>query len=218
MAYAGIKWGLEEDVVYHGGLSRGVLYPSSDSPVAWNGLVSVDETVSSSEPVPRYFDGKRVYNHYNPRNFDGTLRTYTLPQAFRTCLGEVNIIPGLVIGDQIRKTFNLSYATNVNENHKIIHMLYNVMATPTSINHVTQTNRTNATLHAYKLSATPPKITLQRPTAHLMINSSRMPDYIFAAVEDMLYGSATKAPTFPTQDVLYQLIGNPLLEPLAEPV
>lgn len=214
----GVTW-LETERSYQSGVSHGVLFPPTGAAVPWNGLTSVQEVIASADAVARYMDGVKRYDAVPKRVYQGLLSTYTIPRAFAPCLGEVDVVPGITLTRQPRKRFNLTYETNVNGEGRIIHLVSNVTANPRPRPQSTISEKVSPSLQTFQLNAVPPTdASIPWPTAHLMVDSTKMPDYIFKGVEDLIYGADGRNPFFPNFNVLRYIIGNPLIEPLMEPI
>lgn len=197
-----IVWDLLEDIRYEAGLDRGVLYPITSPPVAWNGLVAVNETVENSETYEFYYNGVRKYVDISPGDFAATLEALTYPDAFLEFDGwsPFDEVSGIFIDNQPRKTFHLSYRTLVGDTvdgvdfaYKI-HLLYNLVAEPSSANRKTLSDSIDPNIFSWDLKSVPITVDGRAPSAHIVLDSRKMYATTLAAVEDILYGTATTAP------------------------
>lgn len=199
-----LEWDKAGARVYETGVDRGVLYLKDGRVVPWNGLTSVDDN-SSADLKSYYLDGVKILDHVTPGDFSAKLGAFTYPDEFEEVVGAPQIAPGLTFYDQQSKSFNLSYrtrvATDLDENYGYkIHLLYNVVAVPDSHKYESIQERINAPEFAWSLSGTPPIGTIDgiRPTAHVSIDSTEAREDLLQQLEDILYGTSTTAPRFPT--------------------
>jgi hypothetical protein len=202
-----LQWDQIGDRRYESGLDRGVLYPRDKPAVPWNGLVSVTETIERE--VKSYFlDGIKFLDHQVPGTYSAKLGAYTYPDELEELLGISEITSGLYAHDQRTATFNLSYRTlegNALEgseaNYKI-HLVYNILATPTSVAFNTLSDSPNAALFEWTLSGTPTQLFGIRPTSHISLNSRELSPGLLAEIEGLLYGTD----------------GDPDADPVIEPI
>jgi hypothetical protein len=189
--------------IYQNGIDRGVLYRLDGVVAVWNGLTSIED-VSTTELKSYYLDGVRYLNSIIPGDFSGTLKAYTYPEEFDAVNGIETIAPGLVYYDQPSTSFNLTYRTHVgNDLEGIdhgykIHLLYNLIANESSFTVDTLKEQSEPTEFEWILTGTPPKITGHRPTVHISIDSNDTDPDILSYIEDILYGTDTTAPYFPS--------------------
>ena len=128
---------------YETGVDRGVLYPPSGDAVPWNGLISVNETVSR-EVKPYYIDGVKFLDHHVPGSYSAKLSAFTYPDEMDALIGTQEFSPGVFVHDQRSpKLFNLSYRTRVGNDiegmdHAYkVHILYNLLATLDDVTYTT---------------------------------------------------------------------------------
>src|SRR5580765_2617317 len=129
-------WDTAGSKVYETGLDKGVLYLSDGSAVPWNGLTSIVEKFDKeSESV--YYDGMKITDLVYLGDFAATLKAITYPDQFIELDGYGFLRQGMYVGNQLPKTFSLSYRTRIGNDvdgdvagYKI-HILYNLTAIPT---------------------------------------------------------------------------------------
>lgn len=194
-----LKWDLTGERVYETGLDRGVLFPMGDSGayekgVAWNGLSSVNESPSGGEPNAVWADNMKYLNLMSAEDFGATVEAYTYPLEFEECDGSAEIAPGVTIGQQDRKMFGMSYRTLIGNDvvgtklgYKI-HLIYGAQASPSEKNRTTVNESPEATAFSWELSTTPVDVPGYKPTAHLVIDSTKTSAEKLAALEKLLYG------------------------------
>ena len=134
-------WDQTGERLYETGVKNGVLYPQGDNGaypkgVAWNGLTAVTESPSGAEANPLYADDIKYLNLLSTEEFGATIEAYTYPEEFEACDGSAEIVEGVTIGQQKRKTFGMAYKTvlgNDTENNNYgykPHLIYGALAAP----------------------------------------------------------------------------------------
>lgn len=217
-----LTWGNPGERFYETGTDRGVLYVDGVG-VAWNGLVSVDESPSGGSSEPYYIDGVKYLDRSSPEEFEATLEAFTYPDAFASCDGSEQLANGLAISQQRRKAFGLVYRTKVGNDidgvdHAYkLHIVYNAKAAPTNRGYKTQGDSADPSTFSWKITTRPQKFVDPffgvMYGAHLVIDSRVTYPWAMQAVEDVLFGSDTAAPTLPGPTELLQLfVDNALLK------
>lgn len=210
-----LTWGEALDRRFESGLDRGVLYLQGSSfnwpGVAWNGLISVNKT-SGKTITPVNFDSQVISNVVSMGAFAGTLTAITYPDEFSTYEGEYQIRTGIYLTDQYPKVFCLSYRTLVGDavagqeaGYKI-NIIYNLLAVPADRGYTTISDSPDATEFSWNLAAVPPDALGHRPTAHIILDSTRMSRTLLNAVEDMLYGTSSVDAYLPPFEDLMDLL------------
>lgn len=210
-----IEWGALVDRKYESGVDRGVFYPKTGAGVAWNGLVSVMESVDDTTQTLTYFDGEKVWNQLSLGTFQATLAAFTYPEEFEEYDGHVDHI----FFEQPRKVFDLCFRTLIGdaveglERGYKLHLVYNALAGPSGISHATLDDGTSAETFSWNISTSPAPIEgpvpLEggvRPSAHIVIDSTVVNEGVMEEVEDLLYGSSVGGvPHMPTPQALLDL-------------
>lgn len=200
---AAITWDNVSERTYQTGVDRGVLYPTDGPPVAWNGLIGVEES-SNSELKSYYLDGVKFLENLSPGEFQGKLKAITYPEEFNRVTGLAIVSPGLIVTEQQPKRFSLSYRTLVGnpiegtEYGYKIHILYNLLANPDTKSYQTLGDVAQPMEFAWNLTGTPPRIHKFRPTVHVVIDSRTTPIDVLTMIETRLYGSETMTPSLPS--------------------
>lgn len=202
-----ISWGDNDSRLYESGVDRGVLYLSGYAGVPWNGLVSVAEAPSGGEPKPYYLDGYKYLNVMSAEEYAATIEAYYAPSIFSQCEGVASISNGLFATQQRRKQFNFSYRTMISTDANAdlgykIHIVYNALAGTADRTHKTRSNQAEASTLSWSVTSTPKNISGIRPTAHLIIDSTKANPESVAIVEGYLYGGPGIDPFVPTPEQL----------------
>lgn len=200
---ARINWDQTGDRLYETGVEKGVLYPvgtgetAGTYPVgyAWNGLTKVTESPSGAEPSPLYADNQKYLELMSTEEFGATIEAYTYPDEFAECDGSAEIATGVSIGQQTRKAFGFCYKTLIgndvlgtDKGYKL-HLVYGCKAKPSSKDNETVNTDPNAATFSWELSTTPVAVTGKKPTAHIVIDSTKVNANDLAELEAILYGT-----------------------------
>ena len=203
--------------LYETGVKMGVLYVQGEggaynTGVAWNGLTAVTESPSGAEANPMYADDIKYLNLFSAEEFGATVEAYTYPEEFEQCDGSASITTGVTIGQQERKQFGLCYRTTLgndvdgNDHGYKIHLIYGAKASPSEKAYATINDSPEAITFSWELSTTPVSVTGHKPTANLVIDSTKVAPEKLAKLEAMLYGDASAEPTLPLPDKVVQIL------------
>jgi hypothetical protein len=206
-----LRWAVPGSRRYETGVDHGVLYPINEPGVAWSGLISVTESPTGGDPNPFYMDGIKYQNRARPEEYAATLEAYTYPPQFAKCDGTVALVPGLYVAHQRRRPFHLSYRTLIGTDVKHdygyrIHLVYNVLASPSERNNTTLGEDPEAITFKWSLSTTPMSILGAKPTAHIILDSNELEPAILMMLEDKLYGSDSDQPSMPSLEELKAIL------------
>lgn len=210
-----LLWGQSGDRLYETGLDRGVLYLEDRSGVPWSGLTGIDEDMGGSSGEANYYDGLKYRSSAKLGDFSATLRAFTYPEEFLEYDGAGSIGNGLYVDDQSSKTFSLSYRTLVGddiEGHDRgykIHLVYNIVAEPTSSQHVTHSNSVDLQELSWKIAGRPEVVDGYRPTAHVFFDSRYLSPEKLQTIENTLYGDQDTNAYLPSLVDLFELMTLP---------
>lgn len=222
-----IKWDEVGKRFYETGVSHGVLYPVLDTipqgttnpygdGVAWNGLTAVNQTGSGGEPSPLYADDIKYLNLISTEEAALSIEAYTYPDAFMECDGSRQLVEnsGVYIGQQPRKQFGFSYRTIIGNDVRAndygykIHLVYGCYATPSDRNYATVNDSPEAITFSWEISTTPVEVTGFKPTATLVIDSTKTNPQKLALIETKLYGNGTNPGALPLPDEVVTLLSG----------
>lgn len=196
-----LVWDQSGERFYENGVSKGVLFVADDSHpgqylpgVAWNGLASVSESPSGAEPSPIYADNIKYLNILSVEEFEASIEAYTYPDAFAECDGSAEPVEGMFVSQQPRKTFALAYRTEIGndvtpEKGYKLHIIYGALAAPTEKSYESINDSPEAMTFSWDLTTTPVEVTGYKPTAHVVIDSTKADPALLTALEDILYGT-----------------------------
>ena len=194
-----LKWDATGEHVYETGVDHGVLYPVNAAGayvpgVAWNGLTAVNEQPSGAEATPIYADNIKYLNLLSAESYAATIEAYTYPDEFGACDGSAEIAEGVTIGQQERKMFGFCYRTligddvqNTNRGYKL-HLVYGCVASPSESNNSTVNESPEAKQFSWSVNTTPVTVTGKKPTATVVVDSTKVTESKLAALEEVLYG------------------------------
>lgn len=195
---AKLVWDKTGDRLYETGVKNGVLYiPTAgvySKGVAWNGLTAVTESPSGAEATALYADDTKYLSLMSTEEFGATIEAYTYPDEFAACDGSAELADGVMIGQQKRSTFGLCYKTTIgndtegNDHGYKLHIIYGALAAPSEKAYASINDSPEAITFSWEITTTPVNVTGAKPTASLVIDSTKADPSKLAALEDILYG------------------------------
>lgn len=194
-----LVWDRTGERLYETGTDRGVLYPIQtgglyNRGVAWNGLTAVTESPSGAEASPFYADNIKYLNIMSAEEFGATIEAYMYPDEFAECDGSAEIAPGVSIGQQTRKVFGLCYRTVLgndvdnNDYGYKLHLIYGALAAPSEKGYTTINDSPEPITLSWEISTTPINVAGHKPTAYVVIDSTKVDATKLARLEEILYG------------------------------
>ena len=208
---AKLVWDKTGERLYETGVKQGVLYVQDESGtypkgVAWNGLTNVTESPSGAEATPLYADDIKYLNLMSAEEFGGTIEAYTYPDEFAECDGSAALTTGVYIGQQARKSFGFCYRTTLgndvdNNSHGYkLHLVYGALASPSEKAYATINDSPEAITFSWEFSTTPVNVTGFKPTASIVIDSTKADPTKLAELEKILYGDGETEARLPLPD------------------
>ena len=212
-----IVWDAIGEHTFETGVRNGVLYLKDaegayNTGVAWNGLTSVSESPEGAEATDLYADDIKYLTLMSAENFKATIEAYTYPVEFEECDGSATIANGVVIGQQSRKPFGLCYRTAIgndtdgNEHGYKLHIVYGCQASPSEKQYSTINDSPEAITFSWEVNTTPVNVNGKKPTATLIIDSTKADKAKLTALEAILYGSEEQEPRLPLPDEIATLM------------
>lgn len=214
-----LVWDQTGERFYETGVKQGVLYPQETGGtypkgVAWNGLTAVTESPSGAEATPIYADDIKYLNLVSAEEFGATIEAYTYPDEFAQCDGSAEIAVGVMIGQQSRKTFGLSYKTTLgndtegNDFGYKLHIIYGALAAPSEKGYATINDSPEAITFSWEVSTTPVSVSGFKPTASITIDSTKVDAAKLEALEAILYGGTDNEARLPLPDEIVTVMSN----------
>jgi hypothetical protein len=204
-----LSWDKVGERRYETGVSKGVLYIPDvngvyNTGVAWNGLTTVTESPSGAEATPLYADDIKYLNLISAEEFGATVEAYTYPDEFNQFDGVASPSAGVYVGQQSRKAFGMSYQTRVGNDTEgsdhgyKIHLIYGAQAAPSEKAYATINDTPEAITFSWELTTTPVDAGAGlKPTAQLVIDSTKVAADDLATLEAALYGTTGTDPRLP---------------------
>lgn len=193
--------------LYETGSSHGVIALLDDKgvygkPAAWTGLRSVTNSPDGAEETALYADDVKYLSLFSAENFKGSIGAYTYPDEFAIANGELDLVPGITVEQQTRKTFGFSYQTILgndvkgNEYGTKLHIVYGAKAQPSEKGYESVNDDPSAVELEWDFVTTPVDVDGTKKTAHLVIDSTKIAPGDFKKITDALYGTSGTEPKF----------------------
>lgn len=216
---AKLVWDQTGQKTYETGVKNGVLYVQDGEGlypkgVAWNGLTSVSESPSGAEQTALYADDAKYLNLTSAEEFGATIEAYTYPDEFAECDGSAELADGVFIGQQNRKSFGMVYKTTLgndikqNEYGYKLHIIYGALAKPSERSYATINDSPEAITFSWELSTTPVAVAGHKPTASMVIDSTKANPEKLAALEAILFGDDDTEARLPLPEEVFELMKN----------
>lgn len=195
-----IVWDKTGERIYETGVKQGVLYVQDSlgvygAGVPWNGLTAVTESPSGAEATPIYADDMKYLNLTSAEEFGATVEAYTYPDEFAACDGTAELATGVNIGQQPRSVFGLCYRSTIgNDVNGVdygykLHIIYGAKASASEKAFTTINDSPEAMTFSWEVTTTPVTVTGKKPTASIVIDSTKADKTKLAALELILYGA-----------------------------
>lgn len=216
-----LVWDQTGEKTYETGVKQCALYLQDTlgnytTGIAWNGITGVTESPSGAEKTKLYADDTVYANLVSAEEFGATIEAYTYPDEFAECDGSAEIADGVTIGQQERKPFGLAYKTTVGNDVKSnsygykLHIIYGCLASPSEKSYATINDSPEAITFSWEVQTTPVNVTGKKPTASLVIDSTKADATKLAALEKILYGDTATEPRLPLPDEIAELMKKTL--------
>ena len=214
---AKLTWDDTGKRLYETGVKQGVLYLLDEhgaykNAVAWNGLTAVTESPSGAEATALYADDIKYLSLMSAEEFGATIEAYTYPEEFAQCDGSASLATGVYIGQQARKTFGMCYKTTLgndvegNDYGYKLHIIYGAKASPSEKAYATINDSPEAITFSWEITTTPVNVAGFKPTASIVIDSTKADPTCLAALEAKLYGGDSTEAELPLPDEVKTLM------------
>lgn len=198
-------WDKVGERLYETGVDHGVLFPMGktgayEKGVAWSGLTAINESPSGGEANPFYADNIKYLNIMSAEDYGFSIEAYTYPDEWAACDGSAEIAPGVIAGQQNRRVFGLAYRTLIGndtegQDHGYkLHLVYGAQASPSGRDHGTVNESPEPTAMSWDATTTPIEVPGFKPTAHLVIDSTKTSAEKMKTLEEILYGKDATSP------------------------
>lgn len=215
-----LVWDKTGEHYYETGTKNGVLYPMDTAGnyqkgVAWNGLTAVSESPSGADETALYADDRKYLSLRSAEEFGATIEAYTYPDEWGQCDGSAELASGVLIGQQTRRKFGLSYRTTLgndtlgNDYGYKLHVIYNATASPSEKSYSTINDSPEAITFSWEVTTEPVEFTKDlKPSAILTIDSTKIDPAKLKQIEDLLYGTEDSEPKLPTPAEIIAVVGT----------
>ena len=205
--------------LFETGVKKGVLYVMGEggtygNGVVWNGLTAVTEKPSGAEPTNLYADDVKYVVLYGAEEFEATIEAYTYPKEFEQCDGSAALTAGVNVGQQSRKTFAFCYTTSLGNDAQgqefgyKIHIIYGCIAKPSEKAYSTINDSPEAVTFSWDVTTVPVPVNGMKPTATVVVDSTRVQPAKLQKLEEKLYGSASEEATLLLPDQIKTLLAG----------
>jgi hypothetical protein len=175
--------------LYSRGVDRGVYFKPDAPGVAWNGLISVVESVDSDDPYELYLDGVKVVNRRRFGDFKASVEALANPDRFYEIFGE---------------TFGFSYRIMIADHYQI-HLVYNVVSYDGGRARTSMSDSPDLSLLTAELTTKRQLVDGKHMASHLIIDSRYCNPDALERIEDIIYGNADEDSTLPSPEDLYEI-------------
>lgn len=214
-----LAWDKIGEHIYETGVDHGVLYPSLGTSygngVAWNGLTAVNETPSGADANDSYADNIKYLSLRAAEDFGATIEAFTYPKEFEVCDGSAEIAPGVMIGQQSRRSFGFSYRTLMGNDvdgqdygYKL-HLVYGCTASPSERSYGTVNESPEPINFSWEVTTIPVDVPGFKPTAIITIDSTKCSAYALKKLEEILYGTDTTSARLPLPAEVITIMNTP---------
>lgn len=204
---AELIWDASGERFYEIGVEKGVHYPKATDGTypmgyAWNGLSNVTESPEGGETSKVYADNIPYLTLSSTEDFGGSIEAYTYPDSFEESQGveELQADSGVSVTGQTRKPFGFCYKTLIGNDTEStaygykIHLVYDAVVTPTEKSNDTVGEDPEAVAMSWDFTTTPIVVPGMKPTAHLVIDSTKIEAADLTTIEEALYGTGATEP------------------------
>lgn len=215
-----LEWDVSGQKTFETGVDHAVLYRYTqstnkyDKASPWNGITSITESPSGAEANPQYADNIKYLNLISAEDFGGTIEAFTYPDEFAYCDGSAELVPGIMIGQQNRETFGLSYRTKVGNDtvgqdygYKL-HFIYGCLASVSERVYSTINDSPEANTFSWEFTTTPVNVKDLKPTAIVTIDTTKLDEngkQKLKDLEDKLYGTEESEAYLPLPDEIKEI-------------
>lgn len=210
-----LKWDEIGKREYEAGADHGAVYYPDGTVEPWNGLIGVTQGHTGGERTPIFANNGKYLNLMSPVDTNLTIEAYSAPPSFGSCVGEAEIIPGVIIGQQNHKHFGFAFRTIMGndtdgQSHgNRIYIYWDCLATKNDRDFKSITDTVEPETVSYEVSTTTFKLDEFAPTAGLVIDSTVMADHgvmnLYRDLEAYIYGSSNNDPKLPSINVIREL-------------
>ena len=204
---------------YETGVRKAVLYPQGSNGeypngYAWSGVTNITEKPTGAEATALYADDIKYLNLISNEDLEASIEAYMYPDEFTECDGSAELVPGVTVSQQKRKSFGLAYQTALGNDTEgydhgyKIHLIYGCVAAPSEKAHATVNDSPEAMTMSWEIKTTPVSVDGLNPTADLTIDSTKVDSTKLKKLEDILYGTNEVEPRLPLPNEIKTILAT----------
>ena len=201
------------------GVDKGVLYILNtenslyDTGYAWNGLTEIKEKPAGAGANPAYADNIKYLNLLSAETFSGEISAFTYPDAFGQCDGTTEPYSGVLVGQQGRAVFGLSYRSQIGNDVSSLagyklHLVYGALASPSEKDYQTINNSPNGVTFTWAFDCSGITTTSYGTVSLLTIDTTKVDSTALTNLENYLYGTSGTNPSLPSPDAVVALFSG----------
>lgn len=214
-----LEWADTGEKLYETGVEKVVLFPQMaggvyGAGVAWSGVTNVSEKPTGAEATAIYADNGKYLNLISNEDLEGSIEAYMYPNEWKECDGSAEIAPGVYISQQSRKGFGLCFRSKIgNDTDGVdhgykLHIIYGANAAPTEMAYNTINESVEPSAMSWEFKTTPVNVDGCKPTARIVIESTKADSAKLKDLESILYGSDDKESRLPLPDEIASLMAT----------
>lgn len=206
-----LVWDKTGERFYETGTSKGALFVQDSQGaygegVAWNGLISANQSNDGAEPTDLYADNIKYLSLMSAENHKGTIEAFTYPEEFEVCDGSAAVNPGVYVGQQMRVPFGFVYCTIVgndtqgNAYGEKMHFVYNARVSPSERSYETVNEDPEAITFSWEYTTTPVELSELDldPSAGITVSKTEVGEAKYKELQELVYGTESEEPTLPS--------------------
>ena len=209
-----LVWDQTGEREFESGVSKVALFPMDENGnygagVAWSGVTGIDENPSGADATDLYADDIKYATLRSAEKFDFTISALQYPDEWGQCDGSAEAAPGVYLGQQGRRAFGLVYTTKIGDDThpgmdkgEKLHIIYNSTASPSSRSYATINENPDAITFSWSATSTPATVTGYKAVSSIVIDSTKVGTGKWDAIQHMVYGYESTAPSFPDPDLV----------------
>ena len=213
-----IVWGSKKE--YQSGCNKAVLYMYEGGDylhgVAWDGITDMSRETKGGEIDALYSGGIRVRNLFTQMEYGFSITCYSYPEEFEPCIGETEIVSGMIVEQQERAMFGVSYQTQISNMFEpdagyYIHLVYGCMVASYDYENKTINSSPEPvefTFDVETIPSIPSDFEGLNAIAHVKINSTKTDPERLAMLLDILYGTDEEDPRMPLPDEVAEILSG----------
>lgn len=185
---------------YKTGIENGVLFVVDDNGsyrkgVPFNGLINFNHSPEGGEDNDFYADNIKYLTLRSAENFKASLTCYYTPEEFDECDGTKNLIPGVKIRGQARRSFGFAYISKIGNDTlgedygKILHLIYGCSVSPSEEEHNTVNESPEPQELSYDISSTPIPVTGFKAISCIEFESNKLTEDQWNSLINAIYGT-----------------------------